>query len=79
MGLLIEVIKEVGECLGVRHEGVLLVSKAIDSKVGSMAVLLLMLRFGWGIERALGFIRGKREGLGIREKYLRVLRGVEKR
>lgn len=53
---LLETIAAMENCLRVRQEGVVVLSKGIDSRLVAFSALYLMIKFRWACQEALSFL-----------------------
>lgn len=73
-----EIMTSVDSCLNDKHEGVLVVSKKVDSRSICIAAAFLMIKYGWEMVEALGFIKSKKADMDFAEKYQAILINFEK-
>ena len=49
------------------------------SRAAAVLVAYLMKKYGWGLNKTLELVNSKKEGLEIRQNYLRQMQELEKR
>ena len=68
-----EIIVAIEYFLNEKYEGVIIISKNIGSKVLTLLVVYLMIKFNWNLDEALMFVSHKKEEIKIGEKYMRLI------